>query len=465
MTSTQTPTPPSRARTILAQGLPVTRLVQTPRWASRPAALVTVMVLLAAVVLVWVPWVQTAQGEGRVIAWSALEREQRVEAPIEGRVVRWFRQEGEAVRKGDLIAELADNDPDILERLRIERAAVSHRKDATERRVKAIQARIVSLESSREAALDAAKHRVLMANNRIKAAKNAEDAAKAAVKAARANQLRQGALEEKGLVSQRQVELAELDLTRSETDLERAEAGLSLARSEQLAIESDRLKVEADTAALLEDAHATEASANVEIANAVAELSRIDVRLARQQSMQVVAQIDGTLLRLVARVGGEYVKAGDTLAVLVPSHQRRAIELWVDGRDMPLVQRSTVARIQFEGWPALATPGWPSIAIGTFEGRVAFVDATDDGKGKFRVVVEPRPNARPEDAWPDDRYLRQGVRAQGWFTLGEVPLGYELWRQFNGFAPTMGSDPHPYHEKADHTTDKGAKGGAAARTK
>lgn len=455
---------PPRPRAVLAQGLPVTRLVRTPRWAARPARLVAAMVVIASLVLVSVPWVQTAQGEGRVIAWSALEREQRVEAPIEGRVVRWFRQEGEAVRKGDLIAELADNDPDILERLRVERAAVANRKDSTERRVKAIQARISSLESSRDAALDAAKHRVLMANNRIKAAKNAEDAAKAAVKAARANQVRQGALEEKGLVSQRQVELAELDLTRSETDLERAEAGLSLARSEQLAIESDRLKVEADTAALLEDAHATEAAANVEIANAVAELSRIDVRLARQQSMQVVAQMDGTLLRLVARVGGEYVKAGDTLAVLVPSHQRRALELWVDGRDMPLVQRSTLVRIQFEGWPALAAPGWPSIAIGTFEGRVAFVDATDDGKGKFRVVVEPRPDAQPEDAWPDDRYLRQGVRAQGWFTLGEVPLGYELWRQFNGFAPTMAHDPHPYHEKADKS-DKGAKAGAASGAK
>jgi adhesin transport system membrane fusion protein len=29
------------------------------------------------------------------------------------------------------------------------------------------------------------------------------------------------------------------------------------------------------------------------------------------------------------------------------------------------------------------------------------------------------------------------VRAQAWFQLGQVRLGYELWRQFNGFPPML----------------------------
>ena len=34
----------------------------------------------------------------------------------------------------------------------------------------------------------------------------------------------------------------------------------------------------------------------------------------------------------------------------------------------------------------------------------------------------------PEDEpWPDGRYLRQGVRANGWLLLETVSLGYELW--------------------------------------
>ena len=94
-------------------------------------------------------------------------------------------------------------------------------------------------------------------------------------------------------------------------------------------------------------------------------------------------------------------------------------------------------RLQFEGWPALQFSGWPSIAVGTFGGRVPLVDPTDNGKGKFRVLVEPDPD---EQQWPSHRFLRQGVRANGWVLLNVVPIGYELWRQFNGFPPVISLD-------------------------
>ena len=46
--------------------------------------------------------------------------------------------------------------------------------------------------------------------------------------------------------------------------------------------------------------------------------------------------------------------------------------------------------------------------------------------------------------WPDDRWLRQGVRAKGWVLLNEVSLGYELWRQLNGFPPVVAlREPEP----------------------
>jgi hypothetical protein len=33
------------------------------------------------------------------------------------------------------------------------------------------------------------------------------------------------------------------------------------------------------------------------------------------------------------------------------------------------------------------------------------------------------------------------VRALGWIQLGTVRLGYELWRQFNGFPPSLPREP------------------------
>jgi hypothetical protein len=71
--------------------------------------------------------------------------------------------------------------------------------------------------------------------------------------------------------------------------------------------------------------------------------------------------------------------------------------------------------------------------VGTFGGEVILIDATDDGTGRFRILVAPDSG---DEAWPETRYLRQGVRANGWVLLQQVKLGFELWRRFNGFPPT-----------------------------
>ncbi|MBL8716883.1 MAG: HlyD family efflux transporter periplasmic adaptor subunit [Myxococcales bacterium] len=416
-----------------ADQLPIGRFLRTPRFARNPARLVALLLVAVFLALVVTPWQQTAAGEGRVIAFSPLDREQRIEAPIDGRVTKWHVQEGSIVREGDTLAELADNDPEIMSRLRLERDAVKKRIVAAEARVAAAEARVTALGLSQKAAQKAAKLRVTMATSRIAVAKKALEATVAAEKTAKANLERQKGLLEKGLASVRALELAELDYARASTDVDRAKVAQMLAEADELTFEADRLKVEADTTVSLEDGKATAAIAAIEVASSNAELSRVEVRLARQDAQIVKAPRAGVVLKLVAKQGTEMVKAGDALAILVPNAAQRALELWVDGRDSPLIRVGAHVRVQFEGWPALQFSGWPSITVGTFGGTVSFVDATDDGKGKFRVVVVPD----GVDPWPSPDVLRQGTRVHGWFQLGRVKLGYELWRQFNGFPPTV----------------------------
>ena len=104
--------------------------------------------------------------------------------------------------------------------------------------------------------------------------------------------------------------------------------------------------------------------------------------------------------------------------------------------------------VQFDGWPAVQAVGWPSLAYGTFGGRVVFVDPHDDGKGRFRVLVKQDPD---DDPWPSDYSLRQGSRAMGWLLLNRVSLGYELWRRFNGFPASL-----PYAPGEESGDAKGA---------
>lgn len=169
-------------------------------------------------------------------------------------------------------------------------------------------------------------------------------------------------------------------------------------------------------------------------ASASAELTRVDVRLSRQQNQMVLSPRTGTILKVRSGQGGVTVKAGEWLVVLVPDTHLRAVELWVDGNDLPLVTEGREVRIQFEGWPAIQFSGWPSVAIGTFGGSIANIDPFDNGKGQFRVLVVPD----KLENWPKEMYLRQGVRATGWVILNQVSLIYEIWRQFNGF-PAIGS--------------------------
>ncbi|HMS03164.1 MAG TPA: hypothetical protein PKE51_09320, partial [Gemmatimonadaceae bacterium] len=111
---------------------------------------------------------------------------------------------------------------------------------------------------------------------------------------------------------------------------------------------------------------------------------------------------------------------------------RQAVELFLRPMDVPLVKRGRQGRLQFDGWPALQFSGWPSVSVGTFGGEIAVVDQVASPNGKFRALVIPDPDDEP---WPAQ--LRLGSGVYGWAMLDEVPLWFELWRQLNGFPPTI----------------------------
>ncbi len=420
-------------------------LVQTPRAARTLAHVFVSLFAASALCAAVLPWQQTATGAGRVVAYAPTERQQVIDAPIEGRAVRYHVREGAHVRAGDPLVDIADNDPDILGRLRQEREALVARLAAASARADSIGSRAEQLTRSRQSATEAAERRLQMARERVRAAQQGVAAAEANVETTRLNIDRQRALGVGGLASTRTVELAELDQVRARTDADRARASLSAARAEELAFQSDLLRAGTDGAAAVDDARAGRAAALAEVASSQAELTRLDVRLARQSTQRVTAPRDGTVLRVYGGTGAELLKAGDPLMVFVPDTDARAVELWVDGNDVPLLREGRRVRVQFEGWPAIQFSGWPSVAVGTFGGTVAVIDSADDGRGKFRVLVLPDGRER----WPSGRYLRQGVRANGWILLNRVSIAYELWRQFNGFPPTVsrtepGSASAPY---------------------
>ena len=418
--------------------------IAVPR-SQRILARVLVALLATTVLALTVtPWQQNVTGSGRVLAFRPEERPQNIEAPVEGRIAKWYVVEGSKVKKGDAIVDLSDNDPSIMERLGQERTATGGTITAGNKRVQSIEDRIRGLETTLTTGVSAARARVQMGVDRVAAAEQSLGAARSALVTAKLQIERQKGLAAKGLTSTRNVELAELDLQQKTADVERAVASLSAAKNERLSLDAELLRVDADSQSRIDEAWGFHASAVSDVAKAQAEMTKVEVRVARQSTQRVTAPMDGTVFRVVARQSGELLKAGDVIGVLVPLTLNNVVELMMDGNDVPLIAQGRPVRLQFEGWPALQFSGWPSIAVGTFGGRVLLVDSTDNGHGKFRVLVEKDPR---EDAWPGQNYLRQGVRANGWILLNQVPLGYELWRQFNGFPPVVAQTEPETKEK------------------
>lgn len=175
------------------------------------------------------------------------------------------------------------------------------------------------------------------------------------------------------------------------------------------------------------------------VAEAAAELTRAEINLSRQSVQIVRAPRDGIILKVNAGDAATFVNTGDVVATFVPDNIERAVELYIDGRDVALVRPGAEVRLQFDGWPIVQFSGWPSLAVGTFNGKVIVVDPSAQANGQFRIIVADDPAA--QIPWPDQRFVRFGSNARGWVLLDTVAAGYEIWRRLNDFPPNLPGRP------------------------
>lgn len=316
-----------------------------PDVAKMLTRMVIIFFLSLTIFFIAIPWQQTSQGSGKVIAYNPQDRVQNIHAAVSGRIKKWYVREGSYVKKGDPIIEITDIDPNYLERLKVQNAAV----------------------------------------------KSAYDAAVAVSATAKFDYDRQADLYNKGISSRK--------------DMEQATIAYRTAQAAE--------------------------------AQALSDYTTAQSTLSRQQSQLVLAPTDGTIVRLQVGSSNIVVNQGQVVAVFVPKSEELSVQIFIKGNDLPLVYEGRTVRLQFEGWPAIQFSGWPSVAVGTFGGVVKVVDQTATPEGYFRVIIAPGKN----DKWPASRFIRQGTRVNGWILLNNVAIGYELWRQFNGFPPSLDKAP------------------------
>lgn len=451
--------------------LPSLRLAKSSRRARTIGKILLTLLVCGFILVAIAPWQQSVSGAGMVTAFNPNERPQKLEVLTKGRLVRLGDNvfPNAKVKKGDLIAVIEDLDPDYRNRLaeslattrEVELAAMKVLEaskvslDASQIAIASYKEMIESARRAKDAVLDAADSGIEAAKNKVSAQEQALSQAEAAFNQASLDYDRKKTLVEKRAVAVVKFQQAEQKYLETKAKVESSKAYIEEAENnlkEKVLLRSAKeqeaqIKID-EGVTKLQKAQADVGKAGADLSKAASEVSkaeklRIDAetKLARQdQGQEIRAPFDGTLMNITANQTSQMLKEGDLICEIVPLTKDRAVEVWLDGNDAPLVTPGRHVRLQFEGWPAIQFAGWPSAAVGTFGGVVISVDETDmKGVGKFRVIVGP--DTEDGVGWPDDRYLRQGVRANAWVLLDEVDLWYEIWRNMNGFPPVVEYDP------------------------
>ncbi len=402
-------------------------------------------VFILAILGLFLPWTQNIRARGTLTSLSPEHRPQTINAIIPGRIEQWYVKEGQLVHPGDTILRISEIrqeyfDPQLLDRTEQQIMAKEMTARSYEEKVHALDAQIAALGQNMRIKLEQAQNRIRQAELQVQSDSIRVVAAQTEIRVAQ-DQLRRGQEQfDQGLISMVELERRKVQEQRANATFIDAQNQLLESRNQllnaRLEIDGirneyrDRLaKAESEKFASMSQLYTTEG-----------ELTRMQIDLAsyiiRAGNYIITAPQSGYITRAVRGGVGEVIKEGEPLITIMPSDFQLAVEMYVRPMDMPLIGLDQKVRFMFDGWPAIIFSGWPNMSYGTYGGRVVAIDNLISPNGRYRVLVAPDPEDQP---WPGA--LRVGAGAVGIALLKDVPMWYELWRQFNGFPPDLYQDP------------------------
>lgn len=400
------------------------------------------------VILMFLPWTQNIRAKGKVTTLTPSDRPQTLQSRIDGRVEKWYIQEGDTVQEGDtivFISEIKDQyfDPQLLLRTREQLEAKEGGAIAYQQKIQNLEGQIRAERSNLEYSLNKAKNKVEIARRKVRIDSAEVEMAKIGYDIAD-EQLRRGQImyEKEGILSLRDLENRRNKAQEAAAKLVSAENKLDNANRELINASIELNSIEAEYLSKIFKIESEIQTANSELFKADEEIAKLNNQYAnysiRSRFWYITAPKEGQIVKVLKSGIGENVKAGEPLVSITALRPRMAVEIYVKPLDLPLMKIGAPVRIIFDGWPTIVFSGWPGVSYGTFGGRVFSVDSDISSNGRYRVLIQEDPI---EEAWPDA--IRVGAGAQGFALLNDVPVWYELWRQINGFPPdyyTSGQD-------------------------
>lgn len=390
-------------------------------------------------ILLFLPWTQNISSSGHVTTLYQDQRPQQINTVIPGKIVKWYIKEGDVVKKGDTIVELADVKDDYLDtnlvaRTRDQLVSKEQKLLFYSEKINAIESQINAIENNRNLKINSLENKIEQFKRKLISDSSEVIAAEVDYKISQ-EQLTRG----KQLFNQGVVSLVELERRTAQNN--KALAILTEKQQKLLNTRQDINIVKIDINSVRQEADDKIFKSRSEIATSRGEIAGTTGDVAKNRNILanyisrgnqkwLIAPQDGQIIKAKKSGINEIVKEGEMIVEMVPTQIDFAIELFVEPMDLILINRGQKVRMIFDGFPAIVFSGWPNNSYGTFGGEISMVENNRNENGKFRILVIPDSDQK---GWPKE--LKTGTGARGFALLNTVPIWYELWRQINGFPP------------------------------
>ena len=409
---------------------------------------------LLSLIIMFIPWTQNVQSNGKLITLRPEQRPQTINTIIAGRIEKWYVKDGDIVNKGDtllFISEVKDGyfDPKLVER-------TNNQLRAKEQSVKTYGDKVISLDNRIDALIESGKLKLQQAQIKLKqtrlkiisdsidyqVARNNYDIAKDQFE-------RFERLTKEGLKSQTELEIRKVSMQRAQGGMISAQQKVLQSRNDIIDAKVELSSIEAKYRDEISKAESDKFSAMTSMYETEVDVTKLQTQSAnysiRNGMYLITAPQDGVVTRVIQSGNGETVKQGEQILTIMPKVYDLAIEMYIRPMDLPLIHQCQKVRVQFDGWPAIVFSGWPNTSYGTYGGEVFAVDNFAQEDGTFRVLISPDTS---DYSWP--KALRVGGGTNSMILLKDVPIWYELWRIINGFPPD-------FYKKSDVKANKEKK--------
>ena len=407
---------------------------------SNPKLKRTLYIIGAIILIIMLlPWTQNIRSNGKITTLRPEQRPQTINSILAGRIETWFVKDGDFVKKGDtivVISEVKDGyfDPKLVDRTQNQIKNKELSVISYEQKVIALDQRIDALIESSKLKLQQAKIKYRQARLKITADSIEFQAAETNYDIAKDQYHRFEKLFERDLKSQTEVETRRMAMQRAQASMISSQQKLLQSRNDLIDAKVEVRSTEAKYRDEIAKAESDKMSAMTSMYDAEVDVTKLQSQAAgysiRSGNYLILAPQDGYVTKILSSGIGETIKAGQELATIMPLNYDLAVEMYIRPMDYPLVRKGQHVRMQFDGWPAIVFSGWPNNSYGTYGGTVFAIDNFSSENGMFRVLIAPDKKDHP---WP--KALRVGGGVNSMLLLQDVAIGYELWRNINGFPP------------------------------